>query len=77
MKEIVAYVLKCMLTFDKMQNTNPLMYTKFEIDWYDGDLPKAFKNEKEYAHFDAHVALVQYTLRTLFIFDVLTQKTPA
>ena len=30
-KEIVAYVLEIMLTFDKMQNTNPLMCTKFEI----------------------------------------------
>ena len=31
MKEICAYVLEFMLTFDKMQNTNPLMCTKFEI----------------------------------------------
>ena len=31
MKEIFAYVLKVMLTFHKMQNTNPLMCTKFEI----------------------------------------------
>ena len=27
MKEIVAYVLEFMLTFDKMQNTNPSMCT--------------------------------------------------
>ena len=26
-----VYVLEFMLTFDKMQNTNPLMCTKFEI----------------------------------------------
>ena len=31
MKEICAYVLEFRLTFDKMQNTNPLMCTKFEI----------------------------------------------
>ena len=31
MKEIFAYVLEFMLSFDKMQNTNPLMCTKFEI----------------------------------------------
>ena len=31
MKESFAYVLEFMLTFDKMQNTNPLMCTKFEI----------------------------------------------
>ena len=31
MKETFAYVLEFMLTFDKMQNTNPLMSTKFEI----------------------------------------------
>ena len=30
MKEIFAYVLEFMLTFDKMQNTSPLMFTKFE-----------------------------------------------
>ena len=29
--EIFAYVLEFMLTFDKMQNTSPLMCTKFEI----------------------------------------------
>ena len=29
MKEIFAYVLEFMLTFDKMQNTNPLKCTKF------------------------------------------------
>ena len=31
MKECFAYVLEFMLTFDKMQNTSPLMNTKFEI----------------------------------------------
>ena len=31
MKEIFAYVLEFMLTYNKMQNTNPLMCTKFEI----------------------------------------------
>ena len=31
MKEIFAYVLEFMLTFDKMQNTSPLMCTKFKI----------------------------------------------
>ena len=31
MKDIFAYVLEFMLTFDKMQNTNPLMSKKFEI----------------------------------------------
>ena len=31
MKEIFAYVLEFMLTFDKMQNTSPFMCTKFEI----------------------------------------------
>ena len=31
MKEIFAYVLQFMLTIDKMQNTNPLMCTEFEI----------------------------------------------
>ena len=31
MKEIFAYALEFMLTFDKMQTTSPLMYTKFEI----------------------------------------------
>ena len=31
MKYIFAYVLEFMLTFDKMQNTSPLMCTKFEI----------------------------------------------
>ena len=31
MKGIFAYVLEFMLTFDKMQNTNPLMCIKFEI----------------------------------------------
>ena len=31
MKEIFVYVLEFMLTFDKMQNTSPLMFTKFEI----------------------------------------------
>ena len=31
MKEIVVYVLELMLTFDKMQSTNPLICTKFEI----------------------------------------------
>ena len=31
MKETFAYVLEFMLTFDKMQNTNTLMSTKFEI----------------------------------------------
>ena len=31
MKEIFAYVLEFMLTFDKMQNTSPLMCTKCEI----------------------------------------------
>ena len=31
MREIFAYVLEFMLAFDKMQNTNPLMCTKFEI----------------------------------------------
>ena len=30
-KECPAYVLEFMITFDKMQNTNPLMCTKFEI----------------------------------------------
>ena len=30
-KEIFAYVLKCMLTFDKMQNTSLFSCTKFEI----------------------------------------------
>ena len=30
MKEFFAYVLECMLTFDKLQNTSPLMCTKFE-----------------------------------------------
>ena len=29
MKEMFAYVLEFMLTFDKMQNTSPLMCTKF------------------------------------------------
>ena len=32
MQEIFAYVLEFMLTFDKMQNTNPLMNTKFKIE---------------------------------------------
>ena len=27
-----AYVLECMLTFDKMQNTSLLMCTKFESE---------------------------------------------
>ena len=31
MKEIFAYILEFMLTFDKMQNTTSLMCTKFEI----------------------------------------------
>ena len=31
MKEMFAYVLEFMLSFDKMQNTNPLMYKKYEI----------------------------------------------
>ena len=31
MKGIPIYVLKFMLTLDKMQNTSPLMWTKFEI----------------------------------------------
>ena len=31
MKEIFAYVLEFMLTFDKMENASPLMCTKFEI----------------------------------------------
>ena len=31
MKGIVVYVLEFILTFDKMQNTSPLMCTKFEI----------------------------------------------
>ena len=31
MKEIFAYVLEFMRAFDKVQNTNPLMCTKFEI----------------------------------------------
>ena len=31
MKRMFAYVLELTLTFDKMQNTNPLMCTKFEI----------------------------------------------
>ena len=30
MKQFLAYVLEFMLTFDKMQNTSPLMCTKFE-----------------------------------------------
>ena len=30
-KDIFAYVLEFMLTFDKMQNANPLICTKFEI----------------------------------------------
>ena len=29
--DFFAYVLECMLTFDKMQNTNPLMCTTFEV----------------------------------------------
>ena len=31
MKTFFAYVLEFRLTFDKMQNANPLMCTKFEI----------------------------------------------
>ena len=31
MKEILAYVLEFMLMFDKMQDINPLICTKFEI----------------------------------------------
>ena len=31
MNESCAYVLEFMLTFDKVQNTSPLMCTKFEI----------------------------------------------
>ena len=31
MKEFFGYGLEFMLTFDKIQDTNPLMYTKFEI----------------------------------------------
>ena len=31
MKEIIAYVLEFMLTFNKMQNTTSLMCTKVEI----------------------------------------------
>ena len=31
MKEFFAYVLECVLTFNKMQNTSPLMCTKLEI----------------------------------------------
>ena len=31
MKEIFAYVQEFMLTFDAIQNTSPLMCTKFEI----------------------------------------------
>ena len=31
MREIVAIALEFMLTFHKMQNTSPLMCTKFEI----------------------------------------------
>ena len=31
MEEIFAYVLEFILIFDKMENTNPLMCTKFEI----------------------------------------------
>ena len=31
MKETFAYVLEFMLTLDKMENTSPLMCTKFEI----------------------------------------------
>ena len=31
MKESFAYVLEFMLSFDKMQNTSPLVCTKFEI----------------------------------------------
>ena len=30
MKESLAYVLELMLTFDKMQNTSPLMCTKYQ-----------------------------------------------
>ena len=30
-EESFAYVLEYMLTFDKMQNTSPLMCIKFEI----------------------------------------------
>ena len=33
MNEIFANVLEFMLTFVKMQNTNPSMCTKFEIRW--------------------------------------------
>ena len=36
-KENFAYILEFMLTFEKMQNTNPLMCTKFEI-WRQGIL---------------------------------------
>ena len=31
MKGIFAYVLEIMLNFDKVQNANPLLRTKFEI----------------------------------------------
>ena len=31
MQEILAYALEFMLTLDIMQNTSPLMCTKFEI----------------------------------------------
>ena len=37
MKEVFAYVLEYMLTFDKTQNTNPLMCTEFE-SWGQGIL---------------------------------------
>ena len=30
-EEIIAYVHEFMFTFDKIQNTSPLMCTKFEI----------------------------------------------
>ena len=33
MKGIFVYVLEFMLTFDKMQNTSPLLCTNYEIWW--------------------------------------------
>ena len=47
MKEIFAYGLEFMLTFDKMQNTNPLMCTKFEV-WGQGifEVIQAFHTER-------------------------------
>ena len=76
MKESFAYVLECMLTFDKMKKNSPLMCTKFESFSYftHSSVYRVFWPSGRVVHIDCNILILfrHSTVSVLWLFLTVT-----